>query len=96
VDGVGRLVGILTRSDALKVFLRSDAELRQEVVDDVIVRSLWMDPDPIRVTVSEGIVELKGQVDRRSDVQVLSEFVGALDGVVAVHAKGLSYRHDDN
>ncbi len=96
VDGEGRLIGILTRSDALKVFLRSDAELRQEVVDGVIVHSLWMDPEPIRVSVSEGVVELSGQVDRRSDMKVLSELVGALDGVVAVHADQLTYRYEDN
>ncbi len=96
VDGAGRLAGILTRSDALKVFLRSDAELRREVVEDVIVHSLWMDPEPIRVDVSEGVVELSGQVERRSDVNLLSELVGSLDGVVAVHADGLTYRYQDN
>ncbi len=96
VDGEGRLAGILTRSDALKVFLRSDAELRREVVEDLIVHSLWMDPEPIRVDVSEGVVELSGQVERKSDVNLLSELVGALDGVVAVHADRLTYRYPDN
>jgi len=36
VDVVGRLVGIVSRPDLLKGFLRSDEELHQEIVEDVI------------------------------------------------------------
>ena len=36
IDAVGRLVGIVSRVDLLKMFLRSDEELQEEIVEDVI------------------------------------------------------------
>ena len=42
VDPVGRLVGILSRVDLLKVFLRSDEDLYREIVDDIIFGELFM------------------------------------------------------
>jgi CBS domain-containing protein len=40
VDSVdGRLVGIVTRSDFLNVFNRSDEEIRREIIEDVILRA---------------------------------------------------------
>lgn len=95
VDPIGRLVGILSRADVLKVFMRSDEEIRREVVDDVIVRSLWMDPQPISVTATDGIVDLRGEVDRRSDVDTLVALTAAVNGVVGVRAEQLRYRFDD-
>jgi len=94
VDEDGRVVGIVTRSDLLRVFLRPDALIREDVVEGLIVRTLWMDPIPIEVRVSDGVVELSGQVDRKSDIRVLTNMVGALDGVVGV-AERLSFRYDD-
>jgi CBS domain-containing protein len=95
VDAEGRLVGIISRGDLLKVFTRTDEELRHEIVQDVIVEQLWMDPDPIRVEVEEGIVHLSGEVDRRTDVSILAALAGAVQGVVGVKADGLKYRYDD-
>jgi CBS domain-containing protein len=95
VDPLGRLVGILSRADVLKVFMRTDEAIRREVVDEVIVRSLWMDPQPIAVTVSEGVVELRGEVDRHSDVETLETLVAGVAGVVGVRLDQLAYRFDD-
>jgi osmotically-inducible protein OsmY len=61
----------------------------------VIVEQLWMDPDPIRVEVEEGIVHLSGEVDRQTDVSILGALAGAVHGVVGVQADGLKYRYDD-
>ena len=38
VDSAGRLVGIVSRSDVLKLFLRPDREIRQEITERVIGR----------------------------------------------------------
>ncbi len=95
VDPLGRLVGILSRADVLKVFMRTDEEIRREVVDEVIVRALWMDPQPIAVTVSDGVVELRGEVDRRSDLEMLSSLVSTVTGVVGVRLERLAFRFDD-
>jgi CBS domain-containing protein len=45
LDPAGPLLGIVSRADLLKVFLRSDAEIAQEVRQDVLVRAMWMSPD---------------------------------------------------
>jgi CBS domain-containing protein len=94
VDADGRVVGIVTRSDLLRVFLRPDALIREDVVEGLIVRTLWMDPKPIEVHVTSGVVELSGQVDRKSDIRVLTNMVGAIDGVVGV-VERLRFRYDD-
>ena len=43
-----------------------------------------MDPNNIGVQVANGVVELSGEVDRKSDIRVLSNMIGGLDGVVGV------------
>jgi CBS-domain-containing membrane protein len=94
VDGDGLVVGIVTRGDLLRVFLRPDTQIREDVVEGLIVRTLWMDPNNIVVQVGNGVVELSGEVDRKSDIRVLCNMIAALDGVVGV-AEHLSYRFDD-
>ena len=94
VDENGRVVGIVTRGDLLKVFLRPDSEIREDVVEGLIVKTLWMDPNGIGVHVDNGVVELSGEVDRKSDIRVLHHLIGGVDGVVGV-AEHLRYRYDD-
>jgi CBS domain-containing protein len=94
VDTVRRVTGMVSRGDLLRPFLRSDEEIRQEIVDTVLPRWLWIDPATVTVTVTGGEVSLAGEVERRSDVDVITRIAGALDGVVAVDSR-LTYRHDD-
>jgi CBS-domain-containing membrane protein len=90
----GRVMGIVSRSDLLKVFLRSDAEIVRAIREDVIRRTLWIDPLTIRVVVREGVATLEGQVERRSLVPVLVGLVQAIDGVVGV-VNRVSFLIDD-
>jgi CBS domain-containing protein len=90
----GRLMGIVSRSDLLKVFLRSDADIVRVIREDVIRRTLWMDPFAIRVVVHEGVAALEGQVERRSLIAVLVGLVRGIDGVVDVENR-LSFLVDD-
>ena len=94
VDADGHVVGIVTRSDLLKVFMRPDAEIRKEVTEDLIVRTLWMDSNGITVEVTAGVVKLTGTVDRKSDIPILRRLISAVDGVVAV-TDNLGFRYDD-
>ena len=94
LDESGRLVGIVSRVDLLEIFMRSDAEIAEEVRGDVIRRTLWMEPDTIQVVVHDGVVRLQGQVERRSLLPVVDRLVGAVEGVVAVDDR-LTYAHDD-
>lgn len=93
-DVFGRLVGIVSRSDLLRVFLRPDEDIRREVVEDVIGRDLLMDPDRFQVEVRDGVVALRGEVERRSLIPVLVRAVYGVDGVVRVDDR-LGFEVDD-
>src|SRR5260370_5974303 len=94
VDARGRIAGILSRSDLLQVFLRPDDDLRDEIVDGVIPAILIDERDTITVDVLSNVVTLSGQVDRKSDADILARVTRDLDGVVGVVSQ-LSYRWDD-
>lgn len=94
VDEAGRVIGIVSRRDLLRPFLRPDEEIRREVQHDVLLRTMWIDPDTILVAVHGGVVTLRGEVDRRSIKEILVEMVRRVDGVVGVEDH-LTYREDD-
>jgi CBS domain-containing protein len=94
VDERGRIAGIVSRSDLLQVFLRSDEELREEIVSRLIPAVLLSLADAIGVEVSWNIATLSGEVERKSDAEILTRLTKELDGVVAV-VDQLRYRRDD-
>ena len=94
VDDEDRVLGIVSRPDLLKIFLRPDAEIAAEIREDVIRRTLWIEPDTIRVMVREGVVRLEGQLERRSLAPVLERLASSVEGVIAVDGR-LSYQVDD-
>lgn len=95
VDEEERLVGIVTRHDLLQMFLRPDDDIRAEVVDEVLVRTLWLTPQIITVSVRGGVVELAGKLERRSEVPIALRLASQVDGVVAV-VDHLTYERDDS
>lgn len=94
VDEEDRLVGIVTRRDLLQVFLRPDRDIRKEVIDEVLGRTLWLAPRGIDVLVVEGVVTLTGHMERKSETEIAVSMTRRIDGVVAVVDK-LTYRLDD-
>ena len=86
--------GIVSRSDLLQVYLRSDEELREEIAGKLIPAVLMPPDDAVDVEVSWNVATLSGQVDRKSDADILTRMTKELDGVVAVVDR-LSYRWDD-
>ncbi len=95
VDAEGNVLGIVSRSDLLKVFLRPDADIEKDVSEGVIERTLWIDPATIRVEVRDGVVRLEGQIERRSLIPVLVGLVHGVEGVVGVEDR-LSFLADDS
>jgi len=95
LDEEQRLVGIVTRRDVLQVFLRPDAEIREEVVAEVLVRALWLASSTVDVSVVEGVVTLAGRMERKSETEIGVSMTRQIDGVVAV-VDQLSYRTDDS
>ena len=86
VDADGKLVGIVTRADLVRAFVRTDGELEREIREDVLVRSLWVAPERVVVDVEDGVVALRGQVENRATAEMLPDFVRRVPGVVAVHS----------
>lgn len=95
VDASGRLVGIVSRSDLLKVFARGDEEIKNEIESRILERTMLLRPGQVNVRVDEGVVWLQGQVDQRSEVSLLTGLVAGVDGVVDVDSK-VGYRWDDS
>ncbi|MDH6136855.1 CBS domain-containing protein [Kitasatospora sp. MAA4] len=94
VDEAGRLVGIVSRSDLLQVFLRHDAAIREEIIHDVLGQTLWLTPSAVEVSVHNGIVTLAGRVEQKSLIPIVERLCRSVDGVVAVHHT-LGYTVDD-
>lgn len=83
VDERGELVGIVTRADLLRVFLRDDAEIRRDV-EYLICYGGEVRPADIGIAVEEGVVTLTGDVDRRLQAVRLIAAVRGVSGVVEV------------
>jgi CBS domain-containing protein len=86
VVDLGVLVGIVTRADLVRAYLRTDEELIDAIRTDVLLKILWLDPDGFEVSVVNGEASIAGQVERRSTAEIIEETVGMVPGVVAVRA----------
>ncbi|MFH8475936.1 CBS domain-containing protein [Streptomyces sp. NPDC018000] len=84
VDDEDRLVGILTRRDLLRLFLRPDAEIRRRLVEDVLEDTMEIGPGTVTIHVVDGVVTLEGRLENRNRIAILTRLAEQLDGVVAV------------
>ena len=84
VDEGGRLIGLVSRSDLLRVFLRKDRAIRTEIIEEALVRTLGLAPSSMQVEVAHGHVVLSGRLPQDVSVSVLEELCRRVDGVVAV------------
>ncbi|MFF1296346.1 MULTISPECIES: CBS domain-containing protein [unclassified Streptomyces] len=85
VDRIGILQGVVSRSDLLKVFLRTDAEIAGEIRHSVLNRLPVT--TPLTVEVSEGVVTLGGSMPERGLEPVLARAMRAVEGVVDVRVE---------
>jgi CBS domain-containing protein len=83
----GRLVGIVARADLVRAFTRSDAEIRREIGEDVLLHTLWIDPDSVTLVVSEGEVTVSGEVENRATAELIEHYIRRVPGVSAVHSE---------
>ncbi|MGW2959533.1 CBS domain-containing protein [Streptomyces sp. NPDC001220] len=84
VNAEGVLEGVVSRSDLLKVFVRDDEELAEEVRHEVVDRLFPLSADHIQVEVAEGVVSLTGWVDDNGLARVAEQLARAVEGVVDV------------
>lgn len=90
----GKMVGIISRFDIVAAFTRPDDLIEDEIREDLIRRVLFVDPETVEVSVSNGVVRFVGKIGTRTEARLVEELARRLDGVVDV-ANDLTWRIDD-
>lgn len=93
-DENGSLLGVVGPRNILQVFLRPDDEIRAEVVRDVLVGYFGTNPALVQVEVTDGVVRMSGELERKSMLDFIRSAVRAVDGVIGVEGE-LGYAIDD-
>jgi len=91
----GRLVGIISRADLVRAYVRSDDELAETIRQDVILRIMWLDPALFTVIVQDGVASISGRVERRSTAEMIERSVRMVPGIIDVHSS-VSWWLDDS
>ncbi|GGN79784.1 hypothetical protein GCM10011579_064640 [Streptomyces albiflavescens] len=92
----GALKGIVSRSDLLKVFLRDDEDIAEDVGRAVVLRLFGTRSAPVRVEVHDGVVTLTGRVHDTDLVPIAVLLARSVPGVVDVRcALSGPRRHPD-
>ncbi|MFE6667259.1 CBS domain-containing protein [Streptomyces sp. NPDC057697] len=94
VDETDKLLGIVSRRDLLRVFLRPDDAIREEIERDLLQQTMGLAPSAVTVEVREGEVVLGGIVPFKSLIPIVERLCRNVDGVVSF-AQNLTYRTDD-
>jgi CBS domain-containing protein len=93
VEGDGRLIGIVTRSDVLTVFLRSDEDLFVAVQEAIAA----VDDSPsctLSATVEDGVAVLQGSAQLLSQVMAVGALVRRVPGIVHLDVKATAVYDD--
>jgi CBS domain-containing protein len=93
VDG-DELVGIVTRADLVRAFVRTDEELLDVIKQEVLLRILWLDPASFDVRVTHGAATISGHAERRSTAEAIRTSVAMVPGIVSV-ATNVTWSLDD-
>jgi CBS domain-containing protein len=89
-----QVIGIVTRADVARTFLRSDAELDDDIRSEVDRCTMGADLGDLHVSVREGVAHVSGHTERRSTAEVLEAVIAHIDGIVACDVR-FSWRIDD-
>lgn len=84
VEPGGRLAGIVSRGDLIRVFVRPDREIGDEIRREVFGEYLQANPSLVEVSVTEGVVTLAGELARKSMIRTAVRMAASVDGVVDV------------
>jgi CBS domain-containing protein len=84
VDDHGMLQGIVSRADLLKVFLRDDEGIAEEVRREVVAHLFPAPLSPVHVSVHDGVVRVSGRVRETALIPMAARMVRAVEGVVDV------------
>jgi CBS domain-containing protein len=90
----GQLLGIVSRADLLRLYTRPDTAIRQDIIEHVLRRTMWIGPTEVQVDVAAGVATLAGAVGRRTTAAIVARLTGKVPGVVAV-VNNVHYDFDD-
>jgi CBS domain-containing protein len=82
----GRLVGIVSRHDLLRLFHRPDTDIAAEIETKLASPLYAPEEHGVIVKVADGVVTLHGRVRDRADAQLVEGLAWRVRGVVAVVA----------
>lgn len=80
----GVIVGIVTRSDLLRPYLRTDLEIQADVEEALLGDSLELRGDDVSVSVSKGVVRLEGRARHSQQRALAVQLARSVDGVIDV------------
>jgi CBS domain-containing protein len=83
----GQLVGIVSRADLVRAFTRTDDEIEREIREDIILKTLWLEPRRMKVRVNDGCVTIEGRVDNEGVAEQIVGSVEKVPGVVEIDPK---------
>lgn len=92
-DGV--LVGIVTRADLIRAYVRTDDQIAETIRHDVLLRHLLVNPVLFDIVVTNGVVRIRGRAETRSVAEMIERLVAAVPGVIALEAD-LTWALDDS
>ena len=79
----------------MRAFTRSDEEIREEIEEDLFRRTFWLGaPEVVVVEVTRGAVRLTGNVETRSEAELLERLSARVPGVISLEAD-LTWAMDD-
>ncbi|MGW3951287.1 CBS domain-containing protein [Streptomyces sp. NPDC004752] len=87
VTAEGVLDGVVSRADLLKVFLRPDNDLADEIRRDVVDPLFPAPVEPVHITVTEGVATLTGRVPDATRIPLAVRLVRGVEGVVSVNCQ---------
>jgi CBS domain-containing protein len=91
-----RLVGIVSRADLVRAFIRSDEEIEREIREDVLLEIMLLAPGDIDVSVENGRVVMSGRLTTREDAEILERCVRRVPGVLDVEVSDLTWSPGDS
>ncbi|MFE7216453.1 CBS domain-containing protein [Streptomyces sp. NPDC057611] len=87
VNTEGVLEGVVSRGDLLKVFLRPDNELADEIRRDVVDVLFPAPIEPVHIMVTDGVATLTGRVGESARIPLAMRMVQGVEGVVGVDCR---------
>ncbi|GGS55600.1 CBS domain-containing protein [Streptomyces cinerochromogenes] len=87
INAEGVLEGVVSRGDLLKVFLRPDNDLADEIRRDIVDVLFPVPVEPVHIVVSNGVATLTGRVEDAARIPLAARLVRGVEGIVGVDCR---------